>query len=375
MKPKVRQALALATWSFLCVLPVLLKTGPNVVTLTYLAGSKNLWEGLSPYGWAEPGADLFFYPPFFAAFWKAFALLGPKPGILLWAFVNSLAFWWGVSQWFQIQKNQSKWDWFFWIATAVELDISLRYQQANALVAGLLLWSLGALKERRMGLAGFLMALATHVKVFPILMAAVIFLPWDLAFLGSYAASLLVLLGLPALAVGFPEVVWLHWEQFQSTTADFSQRQLLDVAACFKRLGYEGLGKLLQKTTGFIGGLALLGYRIKFSNNQLAWGLWYASFVSLLLAITPKTESPTFVWAAPSYLFLSRALGPRAKWILVGISFCMTLVYSSLFPKAWVSGLTTDYFSKTLANWLLWCLSTLLLVREIVFKKQKGPVH
>jgi len=375
MKKKLLQTFALATWSFLCVLPVLLKTGPNVVTLTYFSGAKNLWEGLSPYGWLEPGADLFFYPPFFAALWGAFGLLGPMPGILLWSFLNSLVFWWGISQWFQIKKDQSKWLWFFWIATAIELDISLRYQQANALLAGLILWALSALRERRMGLSGFLMALATHLKVFPILIAFAIALPLDLAFFASYSASLLILLGLPALAVGFPEVIWLHWEQFQSTTADFSQRQLLDLKACLKRLGSETLGALAQKGTGLLGAIILLGYRFRVPNSKFVWGFWYTSFMTLLLAVTPKTESPTFVWAAPGYLFLAQSKSAKTKWLLALIAFSMTLVYSSLFPKMWVLALTENYLSKTFANWAFWALSSFLLIRESVFKKQEGLVN
>ncbi len=375
MRNKLLQTFALGTWSFLCVLPVLLKTGPNVVTLTYFAGSKNLWEGVSPYGWLEPGADLFFYPPFFAAAWKIFGLLGPIAGVLFWVFVNALVFWWGISQWFLIKNEINKWLWFFWIATAIELDISLRYQQANALLAGLILWSLSALKDRRMGLSGFLMALATHLKVFPLLIALAIALPLDIAFFASYVASCFILLGLPALAVGFPEVLWLHWEQFQSTTADFSQRQLLDLRACLSRLGMESLGALAQKGAGLLGGLTLLLYRLRVPNPEFSWGLWYTSFVTLLLAITPKAESPTFVWAAPGYLFLAKALNSKAKLLLGFIAFSMTIVYSSILPKAWVLSFTENYLSKTFANFAFWGLSSFLLLREIVFKKQKGPLN
>ncbi|NBT58608.1 DUF2029 domain-containing protein, partial [bacterium] len=210
----LRQATLLGAWSFLCVLPLLLKTGPNVVTLTYLEGAQRFYELGNPYLAPTAGRDYFFYPPFFAAIWRGFSWPGILPGILLWAFLNSFVFWWGVSCWFSVEKKQSRWAWFFLVCAAIELDISLRYQQANALLSGLILWALAEFRDRHFGRAGFLLALGTHLKVFPILIAAFLFLPFQLAFGASFVVSILVLFLVPASVVGVPEAFWLHIEQF-----------------------------------------------------------------------------------------------------------------------------------------------------------------
>lgn len=361
---KLLLSLGLALWSFLFVLPVLLKTGPNVVTLTYAEGSQKFWNGINPYEGASPGRDLFFYPPFFAFFWKVLSVWGELPSSLIWVFLNALVFWMGVTAWVEIKKQQSVWHWFFLIATAMELDISLRYQQANALLAGLVLLGMAYLKDRKAGRAGFLFALATHLKVFPLLIAAALVLPFHLAFLGSYCLWLLVLLLGPIAVVGFSETWFLHFDQLRATTSDFSKRELLDLATCLKRLGLAEWGIWLQKMTGLVGAVTLLFYRLKRSFLKFSAGVWYTAFVTVLLAVTPKTESPTFVWMAPGYLLVGEKLSKKMKWFLTSIIFCITLVYTSLIPKSWVYFLTKDYASKTLGNWIFWGLCSFLLLKE-----------
>ncbi|NBW98845.1 DUF2029 domain-containing protein [bacterium] len=371
----LQQTAVLAFWSFLCVLPVLLKTGPNVVTRTYWEGTERFFQGVSPYGAPSAGADAFFYPPFFAVFWKLFALTGELPSVLLWSFANSFLFWWGVSQWVNLQWKQSRWTWFFLISSAIELDISLRYQQANALMAGLILWAVSEFRYQRFGRAGFLLALGTHFKVFPLVLVGFLAFPAQWAFIGSYAASGLLLLFVPAVVYGFSDTLWLHWEQFHSTTTDFSQRDLLDLAACFKRWGLAHLGEVMRWGTLIVGSTVLLAYRFFIPNAAFAFGFWYSSIMAWLLAVTPKAESPTFVWIAPAYLLLGTQLKSLTRWVLVGLSLALTWVYSSVFPKAAVTWLTHDYNSKTLANWGLWIFTCLLLVREMSVQRRKKLVN
>jgi hypothetical protein len=373
--PAIKQTTFLGLWSFLCVLPLLLKMGPNVVTLTYLEGVQRFYETGNPYVPPTAGRDFFFYPPFFAFIWKGFALFGPKVGILLWGLLNSFVFWWGVSCWVSISKKQSAWSWFFLICCAVELDISLRYQQANALLAGLILWALAEFREKHFGRAGFLMGLGTHLKVFPALIAGFLFFPFHLAFGASFLGSLLLLFLLPASIVGIPEALWLHWEQVRTTTYDFSQRQLLDLVAFFTRLGMPQLGKIFQLGTALIGGAILLVSRFRMSRSRFSWGIWYSSFISMLLAVTPKAESPTFVWVAPAYLLLLPKENRRQRCIMALVGLGLTLVYSSVFPRLWVRFLTEDYNSKVVANFVLWGLSSFFLIREMIFQKAEAPLN
>lgn len=363
---RFRQALLLGIWSFICVLPLLLKQGPNVVTQTYFEGSERFYQGLNPYQPSAIGADFFFYPPFFALFWKIFSVFGKVPGILIWAFVNSLVFWWGISQWVEIRKKQTGWIWFFLVCSAIELDISLRYQQANALLAGLILWALAELRDQKPVRSGLLLAFATQLKVFPIVVALILALNRDWNFLAAYSSGMGLLFLMTTWFFGFSGSLELHWQQFQATTHDFSQRQLLDLAACLRRIGYAGLGSFLQELIGVVGGIFLVLYRLLTPNNNYKWGLWYSSCVTWLLIITPKAESPTFVWAAPAYLLLQESTSRKSRWLLVGIALMLTLVYSSLFPSTWVSFFRWEYTSKTLANLTLWLFASWLLFRDKV---------
>lgn len=354
---KIQQALILGIWSFLVVVPLILATGPNVVTLTYQEGASRLFSGINPYTAPSAGVDGFFYPPFFAALWGLFNFLGTLPKILFWIFLNSFVFWLGISEWLILKKSQKKILWFFLICAAVELDISLRYQQSNALVAGLILIALARLRDSKPIKAAILLALATHLKVFPVLIALVLMLPFHFFFAFAYLASLLAWFSLPMAIVGPQQAFSLQWQELSFTTGDFSKRQLLDIAACLSRMGYSELGKFFQKTILFVGSFFLIVYRGFTPAKKFEWGFWYSSFVSMLLLVTPKTESPTFVWAAPAYFLLLKDCSKRSSWILVLIGFFMTLIYSSVFPREWVDWARWNWTSKTLAVLVLWIVA------------------
>jgi hypothetical protein len=95
----------------------------------------------------------------------------------------------------------------------------------------------------------------------------------------------------------------------------------------------------------------------------------------MLLAVTPKAESPTFVWVAPAYLLLLPKENRRQRWIMVLVGLGLTLVYSSVFPRPWVRFLTEDYNSKVVANFVLWGLSSFFLIREMIFQKAEAPLN
>ena len=252
------------------------------------------------------------------------------------------------------------------ICAAIELDISLRYQQANALLAGLILWGLSEFRFEKYLRAAFIFAFATHLKVFPVLMALVLALPKNTFFALSYLGALAVLFCWPAGVVGFPRALQMQWMQVFSTTADFEKRDLLDLAACLKRLNLKLLGEALSKLVLLIGGLILVRYRWMTHNKNFNWTIWYTSFMAYLLVVVPKAESPTFVWMAPAYLFLGAETKEKGKYLVLLLGLVITLVYSSIFPRPWVEWMTWEYTSKTLGNFVLWGFASWLLIREKV---------
>jgi len=362
-KKQICQCLFLSVWSFLFVLPLLLKGGPNIVTLTFQEGADRFFQGQNPYALPGQDTDVFHYPPFFAVLWGVFDILGISTKVLFWVFLNCLIFWLGISKWWLFERKQTPWAWFFLICTAVELDISVRYQQSNALVTGLILLALAAIRDRQMGRAGIYFAVATHIKVFPVFLALIVAFsfPVNWSFLGSFLGALLICFSVPSFLVGPQQTLWLHWAQFQAITQDFSRREMLDIAPCMARLGFSLLGKILQKGILFISAVVMVIYRLRNANDKFRWQYWYSIFVTTLLLVTPRAESPTFVWAAPAYLLFSQTNSRRVLWGLAFIGFFLSLIYSSAFAVQPFEWFRQNWTSKTLATLGLWLLSVNLL--------------
>lgn len=359
-------AIAFLTWSF--SIPTLWTGGTNVVTQTYHRAAVAVQSGHDPYRVATGKGDQYKYAPWFAAVYGVLARLPERTEALVWALLNSVVFWLGMGAWFILAKRGSPWFWLALGACAIELDTSLRYQQINAAMTGLILFGLARFRDRRWESSGGILATASSLKVLPMLFAVGLCIRGNRRYLAGLVAVLLALTFLPIPFLGWEGTWGAHGSWFSVLLGDIGAAGLLDIESVIARWGFPALGKSLRATVLLVS-VALMAWMRWKSERVFHWGLWYALGAACLLLVSPRTESPTFVLFAPAYVFLASEAsnrGLRTRVLVIaslmvaffGVSFCFT----DAWPKSLWDPRTAGYASKTLGVLLLWTVSVFLTV-------------
>jgi len=357
-----RYVIFLSLWSFACVVPVLIANGPNVCGVTFAEGADRFWSGLNPYA-APLKGDLFQYSPFFAFAYRIFSSQGPLVHSMSWVFLNSFLFWVGVGSWQAIGQRLTPWGWAALILCAMELDISLRYQQTNPMVIGLILLGIAAYRKERWAVSGAILALVVNIKIFPVILAGLLFIrPFRKSWALSFLLTSMGLCLLPCVVVGLRNGVWLHWEQYRSIRADLPSRHLLDLYSLLQRWDFPVVASLSR---AFIAGALLILFPWKWftkGSANFAWEEWLFFMMTSMLLLIPRVESPTFVWMAPAYLLLMNRSGKKTMSVIVLAGLLATFIYTSAWPKAFQLPIQEFWASKTIGALLLWmvCLKGLV---------------
>lgn len=355
MSAEFRQVLLLTFFSWALVFPQLSRNGLNVVTHTYDQAAHRFWSGQNPYAPSAHG-DQFKYPPFFAALYGPFAALPGPVQALAWAWLGIFVFWFGVSKFFMFNRGSP---WVLWLALglcSMGLDISVRYQQVNALLTGLLLWGLHAARDGRMGKSAALFFLNADFKILPGLFAFTMGVPPRARYWGAAAISLAACFILPSLQLGWTGNRQAHETWFGLLAGDLGARGILDIGTVLSRWGLGFFGNALRFVILFVTAGVLLGMRLR---GRTDWGYFYVLGACALLLFSPRTESPTFVLVAPAYLFLARAAWKlraeqrgAALTGLAAVAFAITFCYSDAWPKSvWDP---RGYSPKTLGTLAIW---------------------
>ncbi len=369
-----RQILILTVWSFLFVAPLLFTTGTNIVTRTFTEGALRLWSGVSPYQAPGPDTDVFHYPTFFAFAYRAFAFLPSVSQSLAWTLMNCLVFWAGVSAWFEIRKGMGVSYWLALAGCAMELDISLRYQQSNALIIGAVLLALAAFRDNRNVLSAGLFALGANLKVLPGIVALFLLFAGRKRFSTAFFLALGGLFLIPVLFFGFSRCWGLQVEHFLVVTRDLPQRHLLDIKSAFDRLGYGLVGTQIRFLVLVSSLFLLLAGAFQFNKKEFPWEAWLFLFFSFFLLVTPRVESPTFVFIAPSYLLLMPRLGKLSRVFLLCAMFFLTVVYTSVWTAFFKFAFTEFWMSKSFATVVIWILSSSLLFKFVYQEFKRSPL-
>lgn len=365
-----RQALWLSLVSIAFVAPQLWRVRTNIVTDTYRDAARDVVAGTSPYGAPAPGRDVYKYSPVAALLFAPFTWLGERACALTWLALNALAFWLGVGCWCRISSRAPLWIFAALVATAMELDISLRYQQVNALLTGLTLAGIAAYRDSRLGAAGILLGAASALKVLPAAFLGALLYPFRPRYLRGVLVALALALILPLLWLGTARAIGLHTQWFHLLAADSTAGGLLDLKSLLRVIGVSRT--LATPVCLIVAGLSafgLLATRI-FRSEFLPWGAWASLGLLSLLLLSPRTESPTFVLGAPAYLLLTlnafteRPAAKRVTLVLVAVAaFLVTVSYTDAWPKAIWSPHPYRGFPKTVGTLVLWGVSLRVLLR------------
>jgi hypothetical protein len=362
--------------SLLAVVPRFLREGTNIVTETYRLGTLRFFHHMNPYVLPLVGGDRYEYSPFYCLFYSPFAWLPLKAQALAWALFNAAIFWLGIDRWFKLKARNPWWQWVVLLLCSMELNISLLYQQSNAMLIGLCLLGLADYRDEKWVLSGIILALAAVLKIYPAIFILLLLFPIRPRFIGAAVMTGVVAVLLPAIFIGIKSDVALHaqWLErlFEATNY---QREDLDIRSVLARFGFSGLGRWVQMTIGILSLTAGFFYQ-RFRPDPKGMAPWITLGITALLLINPRSESPTFVFLAPAYLFLAPMIfglvREKAKWtlaiLLFGAGFLITWVFTDAWPKRlWDPG-QVRYATKTMGALVLWFISFGWLLREWFIK-------
>lgn len=355
--------------------------GWNVVLVNYLRGSAAFWHGIDPYAFSLRFGitNQFKYSPFFAMVLGIVKYL--PPGFLdrlfvpAWITINAFVFWFGTLAWCSISPRR----FYLWIvplaACFVELDTSDGIRQINPLIAGLLFLGVALFQQDRQFLAGIVLALATNIKVFPVIFLLGL-LPrarrWYVY--GALLCGLLTYI-LPMMVVG-PGRNWSdHLAWFRLVTHDTTGDGILDIESALGRLGLGGLGAALRLLIG--ASSLILFWAASFYAPRKDLGLWVCLGTTAFILVSPRTEVATFVVCIPSIVILwgqalERFDGRRRFALLALLCAAATALtfYSNRFDESLDDFLISEWRIRalkvggTLILWMLSFAAVLVAVRQ-----------
>ena len=352
------QWLVLVAVTVLSVAPRVFRTGTNVVTETYRQAAEMFLNGQIPYGMALPNADRFEYSPLFCVLYTPFSFLSPPWQALGWTIFNSVFFWAGVLCWCHLKRPLAWYTVVGFVLCAMELNISLLYQQTNAFLIGLSLIALALFREKFFLVSAILLTIATNLKPIPAIFALPLLFFIDRQFWRGLILGSLFCLLLPALFVGMNQNLELHlaWIKALFGTLTKTGSPQIDIASFLSRQGLPTLGTTLRYAILILGLGTLIG---NIWTWRFQWPHWITLACTTILLVSPRSESPTFVFLAACFPLLTLRdsegrLSASHLTVLILSGILITVVYTDLWPRNFLPFLKTAYFSKPLGTLLLW---------------------
>jgi hypothetical protein len=361
---------------FLCTLvsavvlfPYLAQHGLNGVSRTYLSAALRFWSGANPYDLPVPNTDWFKYSPAFAMLYGALAYLPETLHALLWAALNFSVYWLGIARWVPAYRD-GRALWFWLIAASMELDGSIRYQQINALMTGMILWGVADYRDGKYAGSGTWLTVMSNWKVLPA--PFVIGLSRELRkpFWIALAVSSAALYVLPALVRGWSGNWDLHADWWALLRKDAASGGLLDLESVLSAYIPREAAHWARLMVGGVT-FALLWDPRRTALFKPAETLWLCLGLTGILLFNPRTEPPTFVLAAPAMPMLwiaSRMVGGNEKrivrFVILVCFFFLSLAHNDIWPKAILDVRSWYNVDKTFAVLGLWLVSIYLGLRR-----------
>lgn len=358
---------------------------PNVDFLAYYVAGSRFERGDNPYYWVMPDPEGivlsdYLYPPTMLPFYNLFSNLEYEKARHLWLFLYAFSYITAFVVLLFMVRRQFRLTFLVLglLLTIVSypLLLHIRNGQSDVLVISLVLVGFAAYARNFKVGSAILFALATLVKVSPVLFLIyfVLFLK-DYRFLIIYCliSAVIVLFSFIAVPINlYPDYLLNVLPQISSGTSYWLNQSILKIIA-----SHESLARLIS-IIGF-GIFALFAWLLsrkfeaidKAPRASLAEGEFVSEGLFLMnllvvLLFAGKAWSMAYVWTIlPSALLLTYLLHTRTKtWYLVVVSIAIFLLTSKVYGFPVLDSL------NLLGNFILIsCLATLLLKRERVMER------
>ena len=327
---------------------------------TFRTAWDNLVAGRDLYGLNPTHQDYYKYSPTFALLFAPLAIVPFGLSMLLWNALNAGILYWSFGR--VLPNDQA-----FVARCIVLLDTigSMQNAQSNALVAGLMILAFADLERRRELLGALAIALATLIKLFPIIAGAfAIFRPWRLTrFVGWSIVVAIVLVAAPLVVLSPAQLAeqYRSWQQLRAADAVTRGYSMMEQFHLW--FGVEWSNAPVQMA----GALVLLAPLIRYSY----WGiarfrvLFLASVLMFCVLFNHKAESPTFVIALAGIgIWFAIAARTRGNWFLLAIVIVGTVLSASdAMPELLQQKLFQPYRLKILPVFAVWIVTQLEMWR------------
>lgn len=336
--------LAVAAWVLIALaITIRLLTAHNIerhsVYPPYIGAARHWIAGQELYG---PDRMQFRYSPLFAAAFTPFTVLSDRAGNIVWRWLNFAAYLGALGWWIKGVMRPGADRRGLFLLLVIPLSVgSLNNGQSNPLMVAAMLGAMASVCEQRWLLASALLALAVHLKLYPLALLLTVVALWpremiwrQTLMLAGAVASCFVLQS-PAY-VGAQFAGWLAF-----LSGDLRLDQMPGDAYRDLRLLLDVIGMKPSHLTYFafqLGGAAAVAVAcLKMKTSAMPrrrfYALVYALVACWILLLGPATESSTYILLAPtlSWLLIEAWTGPRpvvlrAALVLASVVLLGTMV-------------------------------------------------
>lgn len=308
---------AIAAWTLVVlIITIRLLTAHNIerhsVYPPYIVAARHWVAGEDVYG---PTCLFYRYSPLFAAAFTSFTLLSDRAGNIVWRWMNFAAYFAVLGWWMRcvLRKPESEDQRGIFLLLLIPLSVgSMNNGQANVLMTVLMLGALLCAVWQRWTTSAVLLALAVHLKLYPLALALVMVVLWPRQLGWRFMAALAGSVALSFVLQSPQYVAAQYAGWYEHLIGDLRLEQAADVA-------YRDLRLLLNVLHLYPGHLAyfilqLAGAaavavacirmkRLAMPPRRLA-ALVYALVACWILLLGPSSESSTYILLAPALAWL-----------------------------------------------------------------------
>lgn len=295
--------------------------------------------------------DYYRYSPAFALCFGILAYLPNWLGLMLWNYLNILVLFTGLRQLF---KDRDK---AFYISIAIvvmECITAMINSQSNSLIAGLIVWGMVLLHQRKLFGAATAIVFAGFIKIYAFAAGIFFISTTKNKIYCLFKCLFLVLAFIPLVVIPWHSFCTMHQSWLDSITAYQTNIQLSVMGLMQTWFGIEPNFTLIQLLGLSITLLPLIQYKNQEKDFQF---LFMASLLMFLVIFNQMAESATYIIAVTgcAIWFAMKQKPNKLDIFLLLFMFIFTILSpTDVMPKDWKNNFFEPYKIKTLGVLFIW---------------------